>query len=164
MENEQINQDAKINQGEKMTFKQNAWQAFKFTLFSSTAGLIQTITFTLLNELTDLPYWPCYLIALILSVLYNFTINRRFTFKSATNVPIAMLKIICYYMVFTPLSTWAGQAATDHGINEYIVFALTLISNLITEYSVYRFWIYRNSMNTNDLAMKEKDKKDKKSE
>ena len=144
--------------------KQNVWQAFKFTLFSSTAGIVETVSFTLLNELTDFPYWPCYLIALILSVLYNFTLNRRFTFKSAANVPIAMLKVACYYMVFTPLSTWAGQAATDHGINEYIVFCLTMISNLITEYSVCRFWVYRNSMNTNDLAMKEKNKAEKKSE
>jgi len=150
MENEQLNQN------EKMTAKQNVWQAIKFTLFSSSAGIVQTVTFTLLNELTDLPYWPCYLTALILSVLYNFTVNRRFTFKSATNVPIAMLKVACYYMVFTPLSTWAGQAATDHGINEYIVFGLTMLSNLVTEYSVCRFWVYRNSMNTNDLAMKKK--------
>jgi len=159
MENEQSdqdNQDDKINQGEKMTAKQNVWQAIKFTLFSSSAGIVQTVTFTLLNELTNLPYWPCYLTALILSVLYNFTVNRRFTFKSATNVPIAMLKIACYYMVFTPLSTWAGQAVTDHGINEYIVFGLTMLSNLVTEYSVCRFWVYRNSMNTNDLAMKKK--------
>jgi len=158
MEQDQINQDA------KMTAKQNVWQAFKFTLFSASAGIVQTVSFTLLNELTNFPYWPCYLIALILSVLYNFTVNRRFTFKSAANVPIAMLKIACYYMVFTPLSTWAGQAAADHGINEYIVFVLTMLSNLITEYSVCRFWVYRNSMNTNDLAMKEKNKADEKAE
>jgi putative flippase GtrA len=164
MEQEQINQDNQdntINQDEKMTVKQNVWQAVKFTLFSSSAGLIQTISFTLLNEFTRLPYWPCYLIALILSVLYNFTVNRRFTFKSATNVPIAMLKVAAYYAVFTPLSTWAGQMAANHGVNEYIVFILTMISNLITEYSVCRFWVYRNSMNTNDLAMKEKNKADR---
>jgi putative flippase GtrA len=155
MEQDQINQNA------KMTVKQNVWQAFKFTLFSTSAGIVQTVSFTLLNELTDFPYWPCYLIALILSVLYNFTVNRRFTFKSATNVPIAMLKIICYYLVFTPLSTWAGQTAANHGINEYIVFVLTMLSNLVTEYSVCRFWVYRNSMNTNDLAMKEKNKADR---
>jgi putative flippase GtrA len=164
MENEQSDQGDRTNQTAKMTIKQNVWQAFKFTLFSSTAGIVETVSFTLLNELTNLPYWPCYLTALILSVLYNFTLNRRFTFKSATNVPIAMLKVACYYMVFTPLSTWAGQEATDHGINEYIVFAITLVSNLITEYSVYRFWVYRGSMNTNDLAIKEKNKADKKSE
>jgi putative flippase GtrA len=150
MEQDQINQTA------KMTVKQNVWQAFKFTLFSASAGLVQTISFTLLNELTSFPYWICYLTALILSVLYNFTVNRRFTFKSATNVPIAMLKVAGFYMVFTPLSTWAGQSAQNQGINEYLIFVLTMLSNLVLEYSFCRFVVYRDSMNTNDLAIKEK--------
>jgi len=154
MEQDQMEQDKidQTGQNAKMTVKQNVWQAFKFTLFSTSAGIIQTISFTLLNEFTGFPYWICYLVALILSVLYNFTVNRRFTFKSATNVPIAMLKVAGFYMVFTPLSTWAGQAAQNKGINEYLIFVLTMISNLILEYSFCRFVVYRNSMNTNDLA------------
>jgi putative flippase GtrA len=145
-----------INQNEKMTAKQNVWQMIKFTLFSISAGLVETISFTLLNEFTSLPYRFCYLIALILSVLYNFTVNRRFTFKSATNVPIAMLKVTGFYLVFTPLSTWVGHVATNQNINEYITFGLTMLSNLVLEYLFCRFVVYRNSMNTNDLAMKAK--------
>ena len=143
-------------ESEKMTTKQTVWQAFKFTLFSTSAGIIEAVSFTLLNELTNLDYWPCYLTALILSVLWNFTLNRRFTFKSASNVPIAMMQIAAYYMVFTPLSTWGGQMVRNMGVNEYIILAVTMITNLVTEYCVYRFWVFRKTMNTNDLAMKEK--------
>ena len=81
----------------KLSKKENLMQTIKFTLFSVSAGVIQFLTFTALNELppklfhTELSYWVCYLPALILSVIYNFTLNRKFTFKSANNVPIAML-------------------------------------------------------------------------
>ncbi|MCL1813440.1 MAG: GtrA family protein [Treponema sp.] len=144
-----------------MTTKQNVWQAVKFALFSSSAGLIELGSFTLLNELTPLPYWPCYLIALILSVLWNFTLNRQFTFKSASNVPIAMMKIAAYYMVFTPLSTWGGQMVSNLGVNEYIILAVTMVTNLLTEFCVYRFWVFRKTMNTNKLALKQKAKAEK---
>ena len=60
-------------------------RTLKFVLFSISAGLIEIIAFSLLNELTGWSYWPCYLIALILSVLWNFTLNRRYTFQSASN-------------------------------------------------------------------------------
>jgi putative flippase GtrA len=136
--------------------KQNMVQFLKFTAFSCTAGAVQAISFTLLNELTRLSYWPCYLTALILSVLYNFTVNRRFTFKSAANVPIAMLKILGYYAVFTPLSTWWGDRLTAAGWNDYIVLGGTMLINFITEFLFCRFVVYRNSINTNDLGKKEK--------
>lgn len=55
-------------------------RSVKFTLFSVSAGVIQIGSFTLLNELLHLDYWVSYLIALILSVLWNFTLNRRYTF------------------------------------------------------------------------------------
>ena len=145
-----------------MTTKENVLQAVKFTLFSASAGIIEAGSFTLLNEFTDFPYWPSYLIALVLSVLWNFTFNRRFTFKSATNVPIAMLKVAGFYLVFTPLSTWIGHLATNQGINEYIILGLTMISNLVLEYLFCRFVVYRGSMNTNDLAIKEKNRTDTK--
>ena len=85
--------------------KKELIRTLKFVLFSISAGVIQIVSFTLLTEFTGLSYWPCYLISLVLSVLYNFTINRKFTFHSAANVPIAMLKVFLYYLVFTPLST-----------------------------------------------------------
>ncbi|MCR4675669.1 MAG: GtrA family protein [Sphaerochaetaceae bacterium] len=121
----------------------------KFTLFSISAGIVQILAFTLMNELLDLPYWPCYLTALILSVLWNFTLNRNYTFKSASNVPVAMLKVLGYYAVFTPLSTLLGSYLADTLMwNEYLVTALNMILNFTTEYLFDRFVVFRDSIDT----------------
>ena len=138
----------------KLSKKENTTQVVKFVLFSISAGIIETISFTILNVLTSWSYWPCYLIALILSVLWNFTLNREFTFKSANNVPLAMIKIFCFYCVFTPLSTWWGSALTGAGWNDYVVLLGTMGVNLSTEFLYDRFFVFRNSMNTNKRAKK----------
>ncbi|MBO7209131.1 MAG: GtrA family protein [Clostridia bacterium] len=128
--------------------KDAAIQMLKFTLFSASAGIIQAVTFTILNELIHLKYWPAYLTSLILSIIWSFTFNRRYTFKSAANVPVAMAKLIGFYLVFTPLSTWLGHIATEEGINEYIIFAVTLLSNFVLEFLFSKFVIYKNQENT----------------
>lgn len=132
----------------RLDAKQNAVQFIKFTLFSCTAGIVQAVSFTLLHELAHFAYWLSYLIALILSVIYNFTVNRAFTFKSAANIPAAMLKVAGYYCVFTPLSTWLGESLTNIGWNEYVVLGGTMILNFITEFLFCRYVVYRNSINT----------------
>lgn len=142
----------------QLSRRQNIIQFLKFTVFSASAGIIQAVSFTLLNELTYFPYWASYLIALILSVLYNFTINRRFTFKSVANIPIAITKLLGYYLVFTPLSTWWGNTLTGIGWNDYIVLAGTMIINFVTEFTFTRFVIFGNSINTNKLGIKENEK------
>lgn len=135
---------------EKLTKKQNIIQIIKFALFSASAGIIQIVSFTLLTELTELEYMWCYLPSLVLSVLWNFTFNRKFTFKSAANVPVAMLKVALFYCVFTPLSTWWGHELSALGVNSYIIEIGTMAINLVTEYLYCRFVVYRNSMNTNE--------------
>ena len=124
----------------------------KFVLFSVSAGVIQVASFTLLNELLHLNYWVSYLISLTLSVLWNFTLNRKFTFKSAANVPIAMLKVAGFYLVFTPLSTWWTAALTEpaYGVmwNEYLVLGLTMLVNFVSEYLFDRFLVFGNSIDT----------------
>ena len=127
--------------------KQECWQAFKFLCFSISAGVIQIAVFTLLNELIKWSYWPSYLISLVLSIIWNFTFNRHFTFKSANNIPKAMSLVFLYYLVFTPLSTLWGQAMTDAGVNEYIVLAFTMIINFVTEFCYQRFVVFRKSIN-----------------
>lgn len=127
-------------------------QIAKFTLFSISAGVIQAISFALLNETTGLPYWPSYLIALTLSVLWNFTLNRRFTFQSAGNVPKAMLLVALYYAVFTPASTWWGDALTRGGWNEYVVLFGTMVINFVTEFLFQRFVVFKKTMDTNSIA------------
>lgn len=127
-------------------------RTIKFVLFSISAGIIQVLSFTLLNELLHLNYWVSYLISLVLSVLWNFTLNRKFTFKSAANVPIAMLKVACFYLVFTPLSTWWTAVLTEpaYGLmwNEYVVLIGTMLINFAAEYLFQRFFVFGKSIDT----------------
>ena len=128
--------------------KQSVWQFIKFALFSASAGIIETVSMVLLNETAKLEYWVAYPISLALSVIWNFTFNRRYTFKSAANVPIAMAKVFGFYLVFTPLSTWLGNEAVAAGVHEYVTFALTLLANFILEFLFCKFVVYRNQENT----------------
>lgn len=120
----------------------------KFVLFSISAGLIQIVSFTIMNEVVKMKYWPAYLIALTLSVVWNFTINRKFTFKSASNVPVAMAKVAAFYVVFTPLSTWWGNALDNLGVNEYLILIGTMVINFVTEFLFQRFVVFRDSIDT----------------
>ena len=126
----------------------------KYVLFSISAGGVQFLSFTLLNEILHWPYWPCYLIALVLSVLWNFTLNRKFTFQSANNVPRAMLLVALYYCVFAPLSTLWGNALAAAGWNYYVVLAGTMLINLTTEFLFWRLVVYKGSIDTNERARK----------
>lgn len=133
--------------------KKELWRAIKFTLFSISAGLIQILSFTALTELADFPYWVNYLTALTLSVLWNFTLNRRYTFQSASNVPKAMALVAVFYLVFTPVSTLGGSFLTGplHW-NEYLVTVLNMVLNFVTEYLYDKYVVFRGSIDTNDLV------------
>jgi len=136
-------------------------RSLKYLMFTFSAGTIQFLSNTFLEEVVHLAHWPSYLIALVLSVIWNFTLNRRYTFKSANNVPIAMLKVTAYYLVFTPLSTWLDAWLTGScGWPWYFATITIMMLNLATEFPFQRFVVFRNSLDTNDLAEKEKTKKD----
>ena len=123
----------------------NYVQAFKFLLFSISAGIIQLISDTVMLEVFKFPAWLSYLIALTLSVVWNFTLNRKFTFHSAKNVPVAMLKVAGYYLVFTPLSTWWTKYFTDTLFwNEYVVLAITMVINFITEFLFQKYFVFND--------------------
>lgn len=130
--------------------KRELWRTIKFTLFSLSAGIIQIASFELFDKLFKFDYWVSYLIALTLSVLWNFTLNRKYTFCSANNVPIAMLKVACFYLVFTPLSTWWGHVLTGDNIgwNEDLVLIITMLINFVTEYLFDRFFVFGKSIDT----------------
>ena len=133
--------------------KKELWRSLKFLLFSISAGVIQILTFTLLNELAHLPYWVSYLIALVLSVIWNFTLNRRFTFRAANNVPIAMLKVAAYYAVFTPATTLLGHYLEGTcGWDGMVVTILNMVLNFVTEYLYQRFFVFGKSIDTNERA------------
>ena len=127
-------------------------RAIKFALFSISAGIVQIVSFTLLNELTPLPEHISYLIALVLSVLWNFTFNRRYTFRSAGNVPKAMALVAAYYCVFTPLSTLGGNFLANLGWNEYLVTGLNMVVNFVTEFLYDKYVVFRGTVDTNSLA------------
>ncbi len=136
--------------------RKETWRAIKFVLFSVSAGIIEIVSFSLLNELTNWSYWPCYLIALVLSVLWNFTLNRKFTFRSANNVPVAMAKVALYYAVFTPVTTVFGNFLAENlGWNEYLVTGINMALNFVTEYLYDTYVVFRGTIDTNELARKE---------
>ena len=138
-----------------MEKKKEVWRAVKFALFSASAGIIELLVFTLLNEVFKLPYWLCYMVALAASVLWNFTLNRKFTFQSANNVPRAMLQVALFYAVFTPLSTLLEHVLTVKlGWNEYLATGINMALNLVTEYLYDRWVVFRDSIDTNEIAQK----------
>jgi len=128
--------------------RKELWRAVKFTLFSVSAGVIQIGSFTLLTEVLSLVPWLGHLISLVLSVVWNFTLNRKITFKSANNVPIAMLKVAAFYLVFTPLSTIGGEYLTSIGWNPNLVFVLSMLLNFVLEYLYQRFFVFGKSIDT----------------
>lgn len=127
-------------------------RAIKFTLFSISAGIIQIGSFTLLNELSPLSESVSYLISLVLSVLWNFTFNRRYTFQSAGNVPKAMALVALYYCAFTPLSFWLEDTLVGMGWNEYVATALNMVINFVTEFLYDKFVVFRRDTDTNEAA------------
>ena len=143
-----------------MRIEKKEWiRSLKFLLFSISAGLIQAGSYTLLYEVLGLEHWAAHLIALVLSVLYNFTVNRKFTFHSAANVPVAMLKVALYYCVFTPLSTWGGDYLVEQcGWNNYLVEGLVMVLNFVTEFLFCRFVVYGKQVDNDRSFQKEADR------
>lgn len=134
-----------------MTGKQSeALRSTKFLLFSASAGIIQVVSFTLFEEILSLPHWASYLGVLILSVLWNFTLNRKYTFRSAGNIPAAMALVGIFYLVFTPLSTWWTAVLTGDGfmLNEYLVLVCTMGVNFVSEYLYDRFVVFGKTLDT----------------
>ena len=129
------------------------WQVIKFTLFSLSVGIIQIGSFAIL-EIFIKSYWIAYLISLLLSIIWNFTFNRKFTFKSAANVPIAMLKVLGFYLVFTPLSTFLGNLAESSGWNDFLILIITMLANFILEFLFCKFVVYRGQEDTLETSKK----------
>lgn len=137
--------------------KKELLRTVKFIACSASAGVIQTVSFTLMEELLHWEHWVCNLIALILSVLWNFTLNRKFTFCSANNVPIAMVKVAAFYAVFAPLSAWWMDYFTGIGWNEYLVQICTMLLNFVLEYLYQRFFVFGNSLDTAKTTARQTD-------
>ena len=124
---------------------------FKFLFFSISAGLIQIASFAFLNEVCTLPYWGSYLISLLLSIIWNFTFNRKFTFKSSSNYYQTGLLVLFFYAVFTPVTTVLGNSLSKR-INEYIVTSINMALNFILEFLYQRFVVFRKPLDSRNDA------------
>lgn len=142
-------QDEEVLQDAKPTKKQQFLEILKFTGFSISAGAMQLLSFSILYEWTAcLPWWPSYLISIILSVIWNFTFNRKFTFKAANNIPLAMTLVLIYYAAFTPASVFGGDAleklwGSDFGI---LVTVLMMVINFLTEFVWDKFIVFNEKV------------------
>lgn len=129
--------------------KKEIIRTIKFTAFSISAGVIELVLFELLDNFTNWDYWPSYLIALIASVIWNFTLNRQFTFKSANNIPIAMMKVTFFYLIFTPTSTLIGNYLAENLLwNSTIVTLLNMLCNFILEYLYDKYVVFKGTIDT----------------
>lgn len=131
---------------EKMT---EFLRVVKFTLVSISAAIIQLGSYAVMEELLLWPYWPCYLISLVLSVVWNLTVNRKITFRSETNYTLALIKVLLFYAVFTPVTTILGNWLVESmGWNGYVVTILNMLLNFVTEFLYQRFFVFRNSLDS----------------
>lgn len=123
----------------------------KFALFSASAGIIETVSMMLCEEVIKIPgHYLCYAIALVLSVLWNFTFNKKFTFKSAASVPKAMFMTFLFYIPFAPATIMLEHYLADvRGWNEYLVLAINMALNLVLEYLWASKVVYKDSIDTN---------------
>lgn len=147
----QNNKIKSINNKTSKTSRQELFRALKFLLFSISAGIIQILSFELLYDAIHWIWWPSYLISVVLSVVWNFTFNRKFTFKSANNVPIAMAWTLLYYVVFIPISVFGGRALEDIGWNGTLVTFINMVINFVTEFLWQRYFVFRKSIDTKPL-------------
>ena len=131
--------------------KKEIIRKIKFTLFSISAGIIEILVLTILNKLTDWEYWATYLPALVLSVLWNFTLNREYTFKSNNNISIAMIKVFIFYLFFTPFSTILGNFLAEKLLwNDFLVTGINMLLNFILEYLYDEYIVFRGSIDTKE--------------
>ena len=136
------------------------WRFIKFVLFSISAGVIEIVSFTLLSELTPLKEWISYIISVVLSVIWNFTFNRKFTFKSANNIPIAMLKVALFYVVFIPLTALLEKFLTEDLLwPGLLATAINMVLNFILEFFYQRYFVFGKSLDSNTKeAIKDENK------
>ena len=141
------------NKKEHKAFWKEFWRTVKYFIIAASAGLIQFGVCTLFDEVfyakfNGQYYYAFYFVALVLSVLWNFTINRSVTFKSVGNVPKAMLKVLGYYVVFTPLSLQFSYYAIGWKIPDMLVTVINILVNGVTEYLFMRLFVFKKEIDT----------------
>jgi hypothetical protein len=59
-----------------------------------------------------------------------------------------MTKVFIFYLIFTPITTWGGDAIVNLGVPDFLVLGVTMILNFVTEFLYTRTFVYKNQMNT----------------
>lgn len=148
-------------QDEQLRPKQQFFQFLKFLAFSLSAGVIQIVTFELLYTVIGWKsWWATYLISIILSVVWNFTFNRKFTFKAATNVPVSMVLALLFYVPFIPLSVFGGNALEGIGWNGTLVTLMMMVINFLGEFVWDKFIVFNEKV-VDKIVKKRKKEEDK---
>lgn len=147
---------------EKQSRKEQIVEFLKFLAFSLSAGVIQLGSFELLYHVIKWDmWWPCYLISIILSVIWNFTFNRKFTFKSASNVPLAMSFAFLFYCAFIPVTVFGGNALEEIGWHGTVVTVLMMVINFVTEFFWDKFIVFNDKLMNKIISKLNLKKKDK---
>lgn len=127
-------------------------EAFLFTLFSLSAGIIQISSFSLLNLIDSWSYWSKYLVSVLLSVLWNFTFNRKVTFKGTNNIYLAMSLTLVFYVFFIPITTILGNYFEKNlNVNGFLILIVTMILNFVLEFVYTKFVIYKKGEEIADV-------------
>lgn len=147
-------ENLEIESNKQNSKKKDFLQFLIFALFSISAGVIQILSFECLYHWIGWSnWWATYLISLTLSVVWNFTFNRRFTFKSSSNIPVAMILVLIYYCAFTPISVFGGQALENIGWNGTLITAIMMILNFVTEFFFDKYITFNEKI-VNRIAKK----------
>lgn len=155
-ENQIKQQEQNQEENQPLSKKQQFFQFLKFLAFSLSAGAIQLLTFELLyNIIGWKSWWATYLISIVLSVVWNFTFNRKFTFKAATNVPVSMMLALLFYVPFIPLSVFGGNALEQIGWNGTLVTLMMMIINFLGEFVWDKFVVFNDKVVSKIVKKKE---------
>lgn len=153
--------------------KENFIQVLKYTLCAGSAGVIEAASFALLiwllgltvkdsQSFTNINFlgsemnWiqiVAQMVSLALSVVWNFTLNRKFTFQSNANVPKVLALAFAFYIPFYPASTlfvgWFAAYLTGAGaivVAGYLPKALAMIANFVLEFVWQKFFVFRDKL------------------
>ena len=157
--------DAEEEKAAKKEKRKTLFQIIKYAICTASAGLIEFITFTILTKTpilssmanekvwffteNNLAWFVATAIALFLSIVWNFTINRKFTFKSAGNVPRAMSLAFLFYVPFFPFKLWFNSYMPEHlGVDSLLIEVITMLINGVLEFCWQKFVIYRKEQDT----------------
>lgn len=158
----------KAEKDAKKEKKATLFQAIKYFCCAASAGAIQLISFTILQLVikdptkmwfmteTDVGTFVPTTIALALSIIWNFTLNRKFTFKDAGNVPKAMALAFLFYVPFYPFQTWyvatvkpALGAYMNIDLAGVIAEGTVMLINGILEFCWQKFVVFRKKKPAN---------------